>query len=118
VVTSLPLPYRHAFTWLDVRLATRPFEAAIAALSRYRTLMDTLGLLASPPPPYNLLVARGWMLLIPRRAEKYQGISVNALGFAGTFLVRDMEEQARLTQKGPMAILGAVGVPLGLPESA
>jgi ATP adenylyltransferase len=116
-VTSLPLPYRHAFTWLDVRLATRPLEAATATLSRYRTLMDTLGLFASRPPPYNLLVARSWMLLIPRRAEKCQGISVNALGFAGTFLVRDREELARLTQKGPMAFLHAVSVPLAFPES-
>lgn len=118
VVTRLPLPYRHAFTWLDVRLATQPLEAATAAFSRYRTLMDTLELLASRPPAYNLVVARSWMLLIPRSVEKCHGISVNALGFAGTFLVRDTAQLTRLTKKGPMAVLAAVGVPPGFPASA
>jgi len=61
--------------------------------------------------------AIGNPILLPRRAEKCQGISANALGFAGTFLVRDREELARLTEKGPMAVLEAVRVPPGFPES-
>jgi len=41
---------------------------------------------------YNLLVMREWMVLVPRCRECFEGGSVNALGFAGCFFVRDFEQ--------------------------
>ncbi len=63
------------------------------------------------PGPYNLLVTRDWMLLVPRSAEAYESISVNALGFAGSLLVRDERELELVCERGPMAVLREVGVP-------
>ena len=58
--------------------------------------------------PYNLLVTRRWMMAVPRARERWDGVSVNALGFAGSLLVRDAGELARLRAAGPMRVLAAV----------
>ena len=64
-----------------------------------------------PLGPYNLLIARGWMLLVPRTRERFGTISVNALGFAGSLFVRDAAEMDALRAAGPMSALRAVAVP-------
>jgi ATP adenylyltransferase len=48
------------------------------------------------------------MLLVPRAAEFYQSISVNALGFAGSLFVRNEREMKIIHQQGPMEILAKV----------
>ncbi|MFN2646613.1 MAG: phosphorylase, partial [Burkholderiales bacterium] len=58
--------------------------------------------------PYNLLATRRWMLLVPRGCERYESISVNALGFAGSLFVRSDVELERVRDAGPMAVLRAV----------
>jgi ATP adenylyltransferase len=60
--------------------------------------------------PYNLLLTREWMLFVPRARESWQGVSVNALGFAGTLLLRDADALERVRAAGPMAVLSHVGV--------
>lgn len=57
------------------------------------------------PFPYNLLVTRRWMMLVPRREECYKGISVNSLGFGGCLLVRDQDQLAQIKLDGPMKVL-------------
>jgi hypothetical protein len=44
---------------------------------------------------YNLLIARRWMLLVPRRRERFETPSVNAVGFAGSLFTRTDERPAR-----------------------
>jgi ATP adenylyltransferase len=61
--------------------------------------------------PYNLLVTRRWMLLVPRTREHFGSISVNALGFAGSLFVRDDAEMDALRAEGPMGVLRAVATP-------
>jgi ATP adenylyltransferase len=61
--------------------------------------------------PYNLLLTREWMVLLPRRAECFEGISVNAIGFAGGLLVRTEEQLSRVREVGPLGVLAAVGAP-------
>lgn len=63
---------------------------------------------------YNLLVTRQWMLLVPRRAEAFGGISVNSLGFAGSMFVRDGAQLGQLKAIGPMAVLRAVAIADGV----
>ncbi|WP_233862899.1 ATP adenylyltransferase family protein [Paraburkholderia adhaesiva] len=108
------LPFRHAFAWLDL-LAE---GAARSATDCYRALIDAAGIgtrdeqgVASQAAPYNLLVTRRWMLAIPRTTERVEGISVNALGFAGSLFVRDAAQRQALAQLGPMAALARVALP-------
>jgi ATP adenylyltransferase len=58
--------------------------------------------------PYNLLLTRRWMLAVPRSREFWRGVSVNALGFAGSLLVRNRSELEALKATGPLAILRSV----------
>jgi ATP adenylyltransferase len=59
--------------------------------------------------PYNLLVTDRWMLVVPRSRERFEGISINALGFAGALLVRDPAQLAAVERAGPMSVLRHVG---------
>ena len=60
---------------------------------------------------YNFLLTEKYMSLIPRSHEYYGPVSVNALGFAGSFLVRSAEELQILKAQGPMTVLQAVSKP-------
>ena len=58
--------------------------------------------------PYNLLLTRRWMLVVPRSREHWRGVSINALGFAGSLLVRSPTELEQLKLIGPLAVLKSV----------
>ncbi len=82
-------------------------------LDRYRRMLDRVGLKPQTRgrlPPYNLLLSQRWMLLVPRRRECWNGVSINALGFAGAFLVRKEEEFRQLAAVGPLEALRHVAV--------
>jgi ATP adenylyltransferase len=76
----------------------------------YRAALRGLGLEADAAPrgPYNLLATREWLVAVPRRCERFEGISVNALGFAGSLVVRSPAALERLRAVGPLALLRAV----------
>ncbi len=111
-------PFQHAFA----RLAISPIrigEAARATWGLYRSLLRAVGIGERPvdgesrqSSPYNLLLTRRWMLVVPRSAEFWEGISVNALGFAGSLFVRDMDQLETVRRRGPFAVLSGVGMPL------
>ncbi len=61
--------------------------------------------------PYNMLATHDWILLVPRRCEFYESISVNSLGFAGGLLVKHQEALDTLRAVGPWRVLQHVGVP-------
>jgi ATP adenylyltransferase len=81
------------------------------AAPRYRALLAALGLDA-PRRPYNLLLTRDWMCVVPRAREHFGDapprVSVNALGFAGALFAGDAAELARIRVAGPLALLRAV----------
>ncbi|WP_322106396.1 phosphorylase [Paraburkholderia sp. J41] len=120
------LPFRHAFARLDLGDASAPLEpAANAAHEVYRALLGAAGVPAvatngatngsmsgavQQGAPYNLLVTRRWMLVVPRSAERVEGISINSLGFAGSFFVRDAAQLEALAQVRPMTALARVSV--------
>ena len=113
--TCPALPYAHAMARLDEEswLAS-PIPGPAAALSAYERLLATLGLRPGESghlPPYNLLVTKAWMLVIPRSREAFDGISVNALGFAGAMIARDEAQLERIRQAGPLATLLHVAYP-------
>ncbi|WP_028220254.1 ATP adenylyltransferase family protein [Paraburkholderia oxyphila] len=130
------LPFAHAFAWLDL-VGTADGESADRdaltnaqpdaqrALDTYRALLHAAGIgtvevegVPHQAAPYNLLVTRRWMLVVPREAERVEGISVNALGFAGSLFVRDAAQRETLARIGPMTALSRAAKPLAPKASA
>lgn len=108
------LPFVHAVARVDSRWLATPADAARATLDLYQRLLAAVGL--SPdessgrqPGPYNLLLTRQWLWLVPRSQEHVDGISLNALGFAGSLFVRDEQQYALVQKMGPLAVLSSGG---------
>jgi ATP adenylyltransferase len=57
---------------------------------------------------HNLLMTREHLWVIPRSKEAEQELSVNALGFAGTLLVKNQEQLKQLDSIGCLELLKAV----------
>ena len=109
------LPFAHVLARIDPAWIRCPLAAATATLDRYLTMLDRLGLQfrgGRVPAPHNLLVTREWMLVVARSRPSHAGIGVNALGFVGALLVRDQEQLDMLRDRGPMALLRAVALPV------
>jgi ATP adenylyltransferase len=111
------LPFLHVITRMNPQWIDSSGEGAQDMLQQYLDMLQRVGLSGTEtggetmrPRPYNLLVTREWMILVPRSTECFEGISVNALGFAGGFLVRDEEQFNLLKKNGPMAALQHVAM--------
>src|SRR5512141_1434743 len=116
--TVTSLPFLHAYApmnpvWLDPQK-----DGASSLLGCYHSLLRAVGLSVEATAgsvalaaPYNLLVTRQWLMLVPRSQEFFEGISINALGFAGALLVKDAAHLAVLRKQGPMSALQHVAVP-------
>lgn len=104
-IASPLLPFRHAI----LALTDRPSGAEL--LAAYRNLLAHLGVNGGQTPqafPYNLLVTRRWMVAVARQQESYESIPVNSLGFAGSLLVKNLEQFELLKTLGPMTVLTKV----------
>ena len=101
------LPFKHVTAPLTWDSTDGKSETADTLLTTYRDLLQRLQLDVDrkPAPAYNLLVTRSWMLVVPRRQERFGTISLNALAFAGAFLVRREEQLKTLLDQGPMSAL-------------
>ena len=111
------LPFRHAYGRLSRPAGPDP-ELVREAHGLYLRLLGALGIHGVPregevrhSAPYNLLVAGDWLLAVPRVAECFGSVSVNALGFAGSLFVKDREQLEAVRAAGPMAVLRAVAGP-------
>lgn len=112
-IISLPgLPFAHAFIALDPERDLRHPDSARLELDLYRHALEHLGIDGvRPSAPYNLLVKREWMLLVPRTVEHFGAVSINALGFAGSLFVRDEGQLRAVAEQGPLGVLRAVTRP-------
>jgi len=129
VANSENFPLASLFTQALTQPETLPFKLAIAPLTAdilrndltgiichklYNQLLQRLDIQGEPgqnPRPYNLLMTSDFLAVIPRTQESYQGIEVNALGFAGGLLVRNQDQLQRLKDLGPFNLLRQVGIP-------
>ena len=109
------LVFPHLFLRLPETGSKTLEETAAYSLQAYREMLQQLGIRPQSvegaelqAAPYNLLLTRRWMLLVPRSRERCEGISVNALGFAGSLFVRNEKELSTVKRIGPMNILRAV----------
>ncbi len=117
-ITQLDLfPFRHAFVRLGPFDETDLAEQSTHLLDCYRRMLCQVGIdlprseAVSVATPYNLLVSRRWMLLVPRLRECTGSISLNALAFVGTLLVHNSKQLEQLRQMGPFNALQAVAMP-------
>ena len=109
------LPFAHAFARFDRPVSVAPMPAAEQATALYPELLAAVGIegvevdgAVQQSAPYNLLVANDWMLVVPRVEERFRGVSVNALAFAGSLFVKDREQLEAIQAAGPMHVLRAV----------
>lgn len=111
----IALPFRHGI--IDLRpLAGLGADQAVARLNgEYRALMTELSLWEDASRqltrPHNLLMTRDWLFIVPRRQALYGGFAVNALGYAGTMLVRSVEQVETLRDLGVHHLLSEVALP-------
>ncbi|MGH8274495.1 MAG: DUF4922 domain-containing protein [Gammaproteobacteria bacterium] len=107
--TGARLPFPGAATMLDPALwdCETPDKALHDTAAR---LLSRSGRDPNTPGSFNLLFTREWMLAVPRRSRKFQGVSVNALGYAGALIARSAGGRHTLGALGPLTILrGAAG---------
>ena len=103
-------PFVHALTEINLG------ESAEITFKKYHTLLQTLGI--NPlenniqSGAYNLLMTREWMLIVPRKFEEFESISVNSLGFAGALLVKNQQQMQLLKNISPINLLNHVAFPL------
>ncbi len=81
----------------------------------YELALEKLGWRPGPDgqlaEPHNLLLTRDGLVVIPRRCESFEGISINGLGFAGSFFVKDEAQVEHLRAAGPIQVLRHVSFP-------
>ncbi|NJM97745.1 MAG: phosphorylase [Phormidesmis sp. RL_2_1] len=118
VMRSPLLAFRHAMLpiEMDAKATTLTWQpSAQQLLISYRRLLRAVKISETPDwkgiqtMAYNFLCTRQWMMVVPRSQEKYAGISVNALGFAGSLLVKNQAGLKQLQAIGPMNLLQQVG---------
>jgi len=105
------LPFLHGLGRLRAIANESPAEASEVLLGLYRQLARAFGC-HRYGQPYNLLVCRDWMLIVPRARAQWRGVSVNGLGFAGALIVPGREELDVVRREGPLRVLAHVAVPL------
>ncbi len=112
-------PFQHVLARIGPEIAKSPVNAAEKTFKLYGEMLCRVNMiypdsegLKMQSRPYCLLVTRNWMLLVPRSREFFGAISVNSLGFAGAFLVRNKEQMEILKGFGPMNILKDVALPV------
>jgi ATP adenylyltransferase len=91
--------------------ATEPGAAGAVLAALYRRLLDEAGVTgaAESLSPYNLLMTTDAMAVIPRTQAGWEQGGLNAMGYAGSMLVRNAGDLARLRAVGPLAVLAQCG---------
>lgn len=114
VTKESALPFSHKITATHYSnsssIETQLFSAKVNTRS-YQQLLTALNLFTNNEglmAPHNLLMTRDFMWIIPRGQAGYRGFGVNALGFAGTLLVKNETQLSQLRNMGCLALLAAV----------
>lgn len=93
------LPFVHRLTLFETLEADQ-------LLLDYQAGLDDMNLIEDNScKPYNLLLTRQWMLMIPRSTIGVQGVLANGLNYAGHFLIKNEEQGAWLAEYGFLKFL-------------
>lgn len=108
------LPFRHAFVHHRFDPQCDPEANAAPLFELFRACCAAVDVVERDGhlSPYNLLLTRQWMMVIPRTRECWeydgQSISINALGFGGHMLLRSTALIDAVAQQGIFKVLAAV----------
>lgn len=109
---STALAFPNAVARMPTEATAKPAAGAFDLHKLYLAMLDAIGYPAADdgmdPGPYNLLATRDWLWAIPRSRSGFQGIEINALGFAGALLVGNTQQLAKLRANGPNHYLQSV----------
>jgi ATP adenylyltransferase len=92
------LPFPHAFARLDDVEPARLHAC-------YRDLHSQV---VRASQSYNMVIGPGWMLVVPRVRDRFEGVPINSIAFTGALFVRDDRELEAVRAKGPFEILAHV----------
>jgi len=105
------LPFKHHLYQFDSLSGERLYLCYLAGL-RELGILDKNGLtndnsLASEQEckPYNLLLTKHWMLMIPRSTNQVNDVFANGINYSGRFLVKEPEQLTWLKEYGMMQFL-------------
>ncbi len=108
-VGQMPLlPFHHAVLRMETAWIDDPARYAHTLTHAVASLWRALGYDPGgpdQPAPYNLLATRRWLWLVPRTHAGWDGLPVNALGYAGGLIARDQQAFDRLYESGLMRLL-------------
>lgn len=107
------LPFAHVFVRVPVGPGADVAAGTAALLAGFEQALQALGLQPDADgllPPFNLLAGDGWLLMVPRTREHFEGVSLNALSFGGTLYVRQPEQVDLIRAVGPLQALASVAV--------
>ena len=97
------LPFHQAGVQLPLNLHRDPDAGSQWLHHHYLALLNHLHLSYTEKQttmPYNLLLCRKWLMLVPRRAESFASVSFNALAFCGCLLVKTRLQADTLKSAG------------------
>ena len=102
------LPFPHAFARIDDLEPTRLHAT-------YRELLSAVGVRAivrggveCQSQSYNMVIGPGWMLVVPRVRDRFEGVPINSIAFTGALFVRNDRELEAVRAEGPFSILAHV----------
>jgi ATP adenylyltransferase len=102
------LPFPFAFARLDDQDPARLHAC-------YRDLLAKVGVRARAADGverqsqgYNMVLGPGWMLLVPRTRDRFEGVAINSIAFTGAFFVHNDRELEAVRRTGPFEILAHV----------
>lgn len=109
-------PCQHALIELNQPLEAPVETLAQHSLAAYHQALNALqiqgsqGLTGQQTHPYNLLMTREWMLVVPRSQHAYETIQINSMGIGGAMLVRNQEQLEHLKKLSPLQVLIGVTI--------
>lgn len=109
-VRQADYPCRNAVVGLSPGVSLSPEEEGELLHRAYSQAMDALDLWVEGggTRPHNVVLTPEWLLVVPRTRCVWEGFGVNALGFAGTLLVREPGQLPHLRELGIGRLLAAV----------
>ncbi|MGI0481586.1 ATP adenylyltransferase family protein [Geminocystis sp. CENA526] len=113
IVTLKELPFLHSIEFFENNEDKSCEELGQITVEKYERLLERLNIKIKDNKPsqnYNLLITKEWIMMIPRSQEKLNSISINSLGFAGGFLVKNEEQLNLIKNSNLLEILAQVAI--------
>lgn len=106
------LAMKHCFVRVECGQGVDAGVAAESMHAAFEKACASLGLVPGDNgllPPLNMLAGDGWMLVLPRSREHFEGNSFSAVCFGGTLYTRHQDQIDTIRKVGPLKAMAAVG---------